>query len=62
MLRQAGLLSRRFLVPDENAAWALTAGPAAIRLVKQHSIDVVLTTSPPPSVHLIGAAARRRPA
>ena len=58
MLRQAGLLSRRFLVPDENAAWALTAGPAAIRLVKQHSIDVVLTTSPPPSVHLIGAAAK----
>jgi glycosyltransferase involved in cell wall biosynthesis len=58
MLRQAGLLSRRFLVPDENAAWALTAGPAAIRLIRQHSIDVVLTTSPPPSVHLIGAAAK----
>jgi len=58
MLRQAGLLSRRFLVPDENAAWALTAGPAAIRLIRRHSIDVVLTTSPPPSVHLIGAAAK----
>jgi glycosyltransferase involved in cell wall biosynthesis len=58
MFRQAGLLSRRFLVPDENAAWTLTAGPAAIRLLKQHSIDVVLTTSPPPSVHLIGAAAK----
>ncbi len=58
MVRQAGLLSRRFLVPDENAAWALTAGPAAIRLIRRHSIDVVLTTSPPPSVHLIGAAAK----
>jgi glycosyltransferase involved in cell wall biosynthesis len=58
MLRQAGLLSRRFLVPDENAAWTLTAVPAAIRLIRQHSIDAVLTTSPPPSVHLIGAAAK----
>jgi glycosyltransferase involved in cell wall biosynthesis len=58
MMRQAGLLSRRLLVPDENAAWALTAAPAAIRLVRQHSIDVVLTTSPPPSVHLVGAAAK----
>ena len=58
MVRQAALLSRRFLVPDENAAWALTAGPAAIRLIRRHSIDVVLTTSPPPSVHLIGAAAK----
>jgi glycosyltransferase involved in cell wall biosynthesis len=58
MLRQAGLLSRRFLVPDENAAWALTAAPAAIRLIRQHSIDAVLTTSPPPSVHLVGAAAK----
>ncbi|MBA3718347.1 MAG: glycosyltransferase family 4 protein [Actinobacteria bacterium] len=58
MARQASLLSRRFLVPDENAAWALTAVPAAIRLIKQHSIDVVLTTSPPPSVHLVGAAAK----
>ncbi len=46
------------LVPDENASWTLTAAPAAIRLIKQHSIDVVLTTSPPPSVHLIGAAAK----
>jgi glycosyltransferase involved in cell wall biosynthesis len=58
MLRQAGLLSRRLLVPDENAAWTLTAVPAAIRLIRQHSIDAVLTTSPPPSVHLIGAAAK----
>jgi glycosyltransferase involved in cell wall biosynthesis len=58
MLRQASLMSRRFLVPDENASWTLTAAPAAIRLIKQHSIDVVLTTSPPPSVHLIGAAAK----
>jgi glycosyltransferase involved in cell wall biosynthesis len=57
--RQAQLLSRRLLVPDENVSWNLTAIPAAIRIVRQEGIDVVLTTSPPSSVHLIGAAVKR---
>jgi glycosyltransferase involved in cell wall biosynthesis len=52
----ARLFGRRLLVPDENVTWNLTAIPAAIRLVREHDIDVVLTTSPPASVHLIGAA------
>jgi glycosyltransferase involved in cell wall biosynthesis len=52
----ARLFGRRLLVPDENVTWNLTAIPAAIRLVREHDIDVVLTTSPPPSVNLIGAA------
>jgi glycosyltransferase involved in cell wall biosynthesis len=57
--RQAALLGRRFLVPDENVSWNLTAIPAAIRIVRQEGIDVVLTTSPPSSVHLIGATVKR---
>src|SRR5215813_11265884 len=57
--RQAQLAGRRLLVPDENVSWNLTAIPAAIRIVKQEGIDVVLTTSPPSSVHLIGAAVKR---
>jgi glycosyltransferase involved in cell wall biosynthesis len=57
--RQAALLGRRFLVPDENVSWNLTAIPAAVRIVRREAIDVVLTTSPPSSVHLIGAAAKR---
>jgi glycosyltransferase involved in cell wall biosynthesis len=56
---QAQLLGRRLLVPDENVTWNLTAIPAAIRLVREHEIDVVITTSPPPSVHLIGAAVQK---
>src|SRR6266511_3510506 len=56
--RQAALMSRRFLVPDENVTWNLTAVPKAIQIIREHGIDVVLTTSPPPSVHLIGAAAK----
>jgi glycosyltransferase involved in cell wall biosynthesis len=57
--RQARSLSRRVLVPDENVAWNLTAIPAAVRIVRSEGIDVVLTTSPPNSVHLIGAAVKR---
>lgn len=57
-VRKAALTSRRFLVPDENVTWNLTAVPVAIRLVREQGIDVVLTTSPPPSVHLVGAAAK----
>ncbi len=55
----ARLLGRRVLVPDENVSWNLTAIPAAIRLVRKHGIDVVITTSPPNSIHLVGAAVKR---
>ena len=57
--RQARSLSRRVLVPDENVGWNLTAIPAAVRIARAEGIDVVLTTSPPNSVHLIGAAVKR---
>src|SRR2546423_4938464 len=55
----ARLASRRLLVPDENVSWNLTAIPAAIRIVRREGIDVVVTTSPPSSVHLVGAAVKR---
>jgi glycosyltransferase involved in cell wall biosynthesis len=57
--RQLRLAGRRLLVPDENVSWNLTAIPAAIRIVRSEGIDVVLTTSPPSSVHLIGAAVQK---
>jgi glycosyltransferase involved in cell wall biosynthesis len=57
--KQAQLFGRRFLVPDENVSWNLTAIPAAIRIVRSEGIDVVVTTSPPSSVHLIGAAVKK---
>jgi glycosyltransferase involved in cell wall biosynthesis len=55
---QARALSRRLLVPDENVSWNVTAIPAAVRIVRAEGIDVVLTTSPPNSVHLVGAAVK----
>ena len=57
--RQARSLSRRVLVPDENVGWNLTAIPAAVRIARNEDIDVVITTSPPNSVHLVGAAVKR---
>jgi glycosyltransferase involved in cell wall biosynthesis len=57
--RQAKLTGRRLLVPDENVSWNLTAIPAAIRIARAEGIDVVVTTSPPSSVHLIGAAVKQ---
>ena len=58
-LVQARLASRRLLVPDENVSWNLTAIPAAIRIARKEGIDVVLTTSPPNSVHFVGAAVKK---
>jgi len=55
----ARLASRRLLVPDENVSWNLTAIPAAIRIAREEGIDAVITTSPPASVHLVGAAVRK---
>ena len=56
---QAQLFGRRLLVPDENVSWNLTAIPAALRIVRDEGIDVVITTSPPGSVHFVGAACKR---
>jgi glycosyltransferase involved in cell wall biosynthesis len=57
--RKTALAFRRALVPDENVSWNLTAIPAAIRIARREGIDVVVTTSPPTSVHLVGAAVKR---
>ncbi len=56
---QARLASRRLLVADENVSWNLTAIPAAIRIARREGIDAVITTSPPNSVHFVGAAVQR---
>jgi glycosyltransferase involved in cell wall biosynthesis len=58
-LVQAKSLGRRLLFPDENVTWNVTAIPAALRIVRSEGIDVVLTTSPPGSLHLLGAAVKR---
>jgi len=59
VIRQAALFSRRLLVPDEFVSWGLTAIPAARRIVQEEEIDVLVTTSPPASLNLIGAAVKQ---
>jgi glycosyltransferase involved in cell wall biosynthesis len=58
--RRAAIAARGLLVPDASVLWTVTAIPAALRIVRREAIDVVLTTSPPGSVHLVGAAVRAR--
>ena len=56
---RARWLGRQALQPDESVTWNLTAIPAAVRLVRSHRIDGVVTVAPPHSVHLVGAAVKR---
>jgi glycosyltransferase involved in cell wall biosynthesis len=58
-LVQAQVTARRLLLPDASVTWNLTAVPAAIRIGRREGIDAVITTSPPPSVHFVGAAVQR---
>jgi glycosyltransferase involved in cell wall biosynthesis len=58
-LTQARLAYRRLLLPDASVTWAPTAIPAAVRIVRRERIDAVITTSPPLSLNLIGAAVKR---
>jgi glycosyltransferase involved in cell wall biosynthesis len=58
-VRRASTIGRRLLLPDENVTWNATAIPKAISIARHEGIDVVLTTSPPGSVHLIGAAVKK---
>ena len=59
MLVQAQVTARRLLLPDASVTWNLTAIPAAIRIARREGLDAVITTSPPASVHLVGAAVQR---
>ena len=58
-LLQARVTARRLLVPDASVTWNLTAIPAAIRIVRREAIDAVMTTSPPGSIHFVGAAVKQ---
>ncbi len=58
-LVQAQVTARRLLLPDASVTWNVTAVPTAVRIARREGIDVVLTTSPPGSVHFVGAAVQR---
>jgi glycosyltransferase involved in cell wall biosynthesis len=57
---RAALLGRRVLLPDPEIAWFPDALRAGTRIVRERGIDVVLSSSPPNSAHVIAAAIARR--
>jgi glycosyltransferase involved in cell wall biosynthesis len=57
---RAALLGRSVLLPDPEIAWFADAVHVGTRAVREREIDVVLSTSPPNSVHVIAAAIARR--
>ena len=46
--------ARRALVPDTNILWVNGALRVCEQVLREHPCEVVLTTSPPNSVHLVG--------
>jgi glycosyltransferase involved in cell wall biosynthesis len=59
LARRLALTPRRLLLPDENVSWLATALPEALKIIRRENIDVVLTTSPPGSIHLVGYLTKR---
>lgn len=54
LLHKLWLTPRRLLVPDEDVTWVPAAVASAVKIIREERIDVLLTTSPPTSVHLVG--------
>ena len=48
------IINSFLLLPDENRNWIIPALYKAVKLIKEKKINIVLTTCPPYSVHIIG--------
>ncbi|MBR3562269.1 MAG: glycosyltransferase [Bacteroidales bacterium] len=49
-----------FFVPDPRAGWVRPSVGFLCRYLSEHPVDVIVTTGPPQSVHLIGRGLHRR--
>ena len=47
------------VLPDDKLPWLPVGLSRALRLIRRHRMDAVLTTGPPHSTHLIGLAVKR---
>ncbi len=56
---KSGLIRRMVQVPDSKKFWADKASKTAEKIVRENSIEYLMTTSPPPSVHTIGLHLKR---
>jgi glycosyltransferase involved in cell wall biosynthesis len=57
---QGGIRHSLLNLPDLKRGWNLFAFNRAKRLIKSKNIDAIVTTSPPPSTHLIGLALKKQ--
>jgi glycosyltransferase involved in cell wall biosynthesis len=57
---RGAVVGRKLLLPDAAVLWAPGAARAAVRIVRERKIDLVLTSSPPSSVHIVGNRVTRR--
>jgi glycosyltransferase involved in cell wall biosynthesis len=55
---EASLLGARLLLPDQHVLWNVAAIPRAVSIARREGPDAIVTTSPPSSVHLLGAAVK----
>ncbi|MBD3216874.1 MAG: glycosyltransferase [candidate division Zixibacteria bacterium] len=56
---KSGLIRRMVQVPDSKKFWADRASKTAEKIVREKSIEHLITTSPPPSAHTIGMHLKR---
>ena len=54
--RLLAMLNQALYIPDNKIGWRKFAIPEGLRLIKQYGIDLIFSTAPPYSAHLIGLA------
>lgn len=52
-------LDKWFAIPDWAVAWSISAFAPALRALREERADVIYSTSPPVSAHLLGLALKR---
>lgn len=60
IVRRIALQPRRLLFPDIHIGWSIAAVPEGRRAVRERGIDVVLSSSPPKTTHVIAARVAAR--
>jgi glycosyltransferase involved in cell wall biosynthesis len=62
VLKQSILTKLRLylFIPDDKVKWAKSSYKVAEKLIKENDIDVIVTSGPPHSTHLVGLYLKRR--
>lgn len=57
---KSGFLQRLIRIPDARIFWANKIKETAEKLTRDNDIQYLLTTAPPPSVHMVGSELRKK--